>query len=1108
MPFSDRQLQILNHIGRYQISIRPVLEKLFFKDGGTVNNDLQALAKKGAIQIHKSTGKFSYYQLTVNQTRSAETSFPENRGKPLGERSLHESLAVLWFAAMTDTPRVRLSSEERKALGITGGGIYMKEGERILRIFVPDSTSENNYLIRLFEERKLEQQRYSSTNVILVETEERQEKLAKDLAEYETQIHLAPSPLTLELFIKRTTPGKVLKTSGRGLVLSKNDVIKKNSENNDDNRDKTKEKESEKNREENNKEKNEHYVTLTPFQYDLDTPLLQVTPKDTWTIGDAMGGVIIFGTTRSGKTSGPFQYVIRSLLKSGAGGIFFASKGRAPEEYRKLCEETGRAEDVILFGPNHPQTFDFLTHEARSQKKGEVIIRNIVAYFLAVAKDLTSHEDQVSFWSESAGIHVHHLLTVIWAAEKTLSLTRVLSAEKEIKELIRLGRLRSPKMTEDLNHAEVYFDRFRKMSSTMTSSITQNITVALFHLSTNPIVRLFSKGGNPVSPDALLHGKIIILDFPSREYHEAARAGALIWKRAVQRSLLKRADIYRDQELRPVFLAGDECQDFASPEDIDFTAQAAEFRAITVYATQSLGMLRRAMSKSSETETEVKALVSNFRNRIICNLSDPDTMKFISEGLGHVRKPFATRTISTSEGKTRGTGYTSTSTTTTTSVDQTQYDHGLIWDSKVGHTRGENTATTSSRGSTSSESVTETTGSSIGETEQLVFDLEPREFTTLRKGTQKNNFKVDAIAIFGNNVFEESGSLWQRLTFDQLLKPEPGEVSLAVGVEVINPEPVQLEPNETKEPLMIEGTSSTPMPSWLKTLIWIAVLMFAVYFAYDYWGSNSRDETPTMRVKRDEFQFWNNDARNRFPLKTGIQISEDRAHTIFWRLPLSDSSSLPFHWTLTSPKGKVLCEAKAEAKGELFGSCTQTVWRHGEHTLKIFTEKTSEHQAETNIFTETITVYPSEPRQEQMGNSFEFGSTNQLTLKTIRFFQTTKAVDFEEARLYSAAFTVGGNLRSIHMLIKADKTVEGSGETGEVPVRVRVTAPGRFIVFDRVLDLSAKEDWPGVQLTSEFNFPSSREQEGVDTWPSGRYRFDLYDNGVRFATEEVELRFR
>ncbi len=106
----DRDERILRHIGLYRVSLRGVIEELFF-DGESSDHVLQRLQETGRIRAIKGLpDNLSYYQLTRPEARSR--GIPKHRADSRGER-LAEDLAVLWFSCMGPRPRPRL---ERKPL--------------------------------------------------------------------------------------------------------------------------------------------------------------------------------------------------------------------------------------------------------------------------------------------------------------------------------------------------------------------------------------------------------------------------------------------------------------------------------------------------------------------------------------------------------------------------------------------------------------------------------------------------------------------------------------------------------------------------------------------------------------------------------------------------------------------------------------------------------------------------------------------------------------------------------------------------------------------------------------------------------------------------------
>src|SRR5262249_47592730 len=142
----DRDTLILDHIGRYTISIRRIIEDLFF-GGASCANALNRLSDKqnGLIQrVPKAfPGNYSYYQLTPKGAKSR--GLPPNRATPKGEIAVAQSLAALWFCCKAPLWRKRLSDDElEKLVGSPEGGnlIYVAQNEQdeqtaVFRLFVP-----------------------------------------------------------------------------------------------------------------------------------------------------------------------------------------------------------------------------------------------------------------------------------------------------------------------------------------------------------------------------------------------------------------------------------------------------------------------------------------------------------------------------------------------------------------------------------------------------------------------------------------------------------------------------------------------------------------------------------------------------------------------------------------------------------------------------------------------------------------------------------------------------------------------------------------------------------------------------------------------------------
>lgn len=115
------------------------------------------------------------------------------------------------------------------------------------------------------------------------------------------------------------------------------------------------------------------YPKIQPFE---DFCLL-VAGNEIWRVKDACEGVIIFGATGSGKTSGSGQTLAREYLRAGFGGLVLCAKPDEPALWVKYASQVGRESDLILFGTDHKWSFNFLEHESRRQGAGASLTENL-----------------------------------------------------------------------------------------------------------------------------------------------------------------------------------------------------------------------------------------------------------------------------------------------------------------------------------------------------------------------------------------------------------------------------------------------------------------------------------------------------------------------------------------------------------------------------------------------------------------------------------------------------------------------------------------------------------------------------------------------------------
>lgn len=220
----NRDELILDHIGRYTISIRRIIEDLFF-EGGSCGNALDRLAEKQLIQRVPKVlqGNYSYYQLTPKGAKSR--GLPPNKATPKGELALSQNLAALWFCCKGSLWRKRLSDQELETLfGAPEGGnvIHVAQNDSdehttVFRLFVPGENTQvkrgyartvRKSAYEAMKDRRLLPwiERSTYRFAVLVHSAVRKDELQRlirleDFPRLPVHIEIAPTPSTLPTFL-------------------------------------------------------------------------------------------------------------------------------------------------------------------------------------------------------------------------------------------------------------------------------------------------------------------------------------------------------------------------------------------------------------------------------------------------------------------------------------------------------------------------------------------------------------------------------------------------------------------------------------------------------------------------------------------------------------------------------------------------------------------------------------------------------------------------------------------------------------------------------------------------------------------------------------------
>jgi hypothetical protein len=213
-------------------------------------------------------------------------------------------------------------------------------------------------------------------------------------------------------------------------------------------------------------------------------------------------------------------------------------------------------------------------------------------------------------------------------------------------------------------------------------------------------------------PEVVHEGAVIVIDLPVLEFGTVGQLCQVLFKFLFQKST-ERRDLSRHSA--PVFLWADEAQYFATSHDALFQGTARSARVATVYLTQNLPGYLAAIGAGGNGQAFVHALMGNLATKIFHANTCSQTNQWAAETIAR-------------HWQIRGSVGTSSS------------------DDERGGAR---------------------TSRSVGSSDALDFQVEPHEFTLLRKGGPENNRCVDAIVFQGGRIFHESKKNHLKVCFTQ-----------------------------------------------------------------------------------------------------------------------------------------------------------------------------------------------------------------------------------------------------------------------------------------------------------------------------------------------------
>ncbi len=476
----------------------------------------------------------------------------------------------------------------------------------------------------------------------------------------------------------------------------------------------------------------------------LSQRIVSFSPSSHLTLGIATEGILIVGTTGSGKSSGSGRTIAYSFLQAGFGGLVLCVKPDERRMWETYCGETGRLDDLVIFGPEEKWRFNFVNYELTRAGRGAGLVENIRKLIVNVAEIRNRNagnsggQDDGKYWEASGDQLLRNLLNLLMLARDGITISDLhellLSAPKS-KEMAasqewRRGSMcfrclaeanakaKTPSQEKDFKVIEAYWLVHYPQLAEKTRSIIESTFTALVDVLNRGLLRdLFCEGTN-LTPEAIEQGKIILIDLPVKEYMEVGQYAAAIWKYCCQQAF-ERRDL--ETSPRPLFIWQDEGQMFTLPSDMLFQCTARAFKVATVILTQNISNFYATMGGGQQSKSVVDSLFGNLNLKILHANSDSATNQWAADLIGRKSK--------------------------------------FMMSSNQGHDGDDFFSTLAGMGSPHA---------SHGMSEQLQYELEPSFFgSELRTGGAQNDYLVDAILYSKAVCQSTTGRPWSHVTFVQ-----------------------------------------------------------------------------------------------------------------------------------------------------------------------------------------------------------------------------------------------------------------------------------------------------------------------------------------------------
>ena len=395
------------------------------------------------------------------------------------------------------------------------------------------------------------------------------------------------------------------------------------------------------------------------MDFSLDRVIYSFNGQEDFTIGNACEGVQIYGGIGSGKTSGSGEALSRAFLNAGFGGLVLCAKKDVLEEWKRLAEQTGRANNLLVFDGSGDFVFPFLQYEIERKGEGAGYTENLVRLFTTVYEAIDRSKSgggNDPYWARAMQQLLRNSIDLCMIARGTVSVPlirdAILSAPTSMDQ-IDLDEWKNKSLCWKLlleghakkhdkwvqydfdSTASFWLEEYPALDEKTRSNVLSTMTTMMDIFLRRPFRMLFSEPPEDrkkiAYPELTHKGVIIVINLPVKEFGDAGRAAQVVYKYLWQQAV-ERRQVEKGKTI-PVFLWVDEAQNFVTEYDMQFQATARSTMACTVYLTQNLPNYYAEMG-GEHAKYRVDSFVGNLQTKIWHANSDPMTNENAADTIG------------------------------------------------------------------------------------------------------------------------------------------------------------------------------------------------------------------------------------------------------------------------------------------------------------------------------------------------------------------------------------------------------------------------------------------------------------------------------------------